>query len=159
MFEFVSPTCDYVCDVQWSPVHPAVFSTITSTGKLSLWNLSKSTTEPLDTIALINTDEALSTSSYGTRAGGKSGSAVALNKAVWSKDGQYILVGDSSGNLHRVKLHSMYATASQGDENKFELVLLSPHRSVNNSINRGAMNKEVHAAKELASISVENEEL
>ena len=28
-----------VCDVQWSPSHPAVFSTITSGGCLALWNL------------------------------------------------------------------------------------------------------------------------
>lgn len=28
-----------MCDVQWSPSHPAVFSTITSGGCLALWNL------------------------------------------------------------------------------------------------------------------------
>ena len=31
--------CCVVCDVQWSPSHPAVFSTITSGGCLALWNL------------------------------------------------------------------------------------------------------------------------
>ena len=36
LFFFHSHT---VCDVQWSPSHPAVFSTITSGGCLALWNL------------------------------------------------------------------------------------------------------------------------
>lgn len=128
ILEFVSPTCDYVCDVQWSPVHPAVFVTITSTGKVGLWNLSKSTTEPVDTISLLNADDLSHGNSYSGKTGGRT-SAIALNKAIWMKDGQQILVGDSAGTVYRIKVQSSYAISSQGDENKFELVLLAPKRS------------------------------
>ncbi len=57
LIEFFTPSYDYVCDVQWSPVHPAVFVTVTSGGRIALWNLSKSSTEPVDSINVVNDTE------------------------------------------------------------------------------------------------------
>lgn len=34
---------DYVYDVQWSPIHPAVFATVNGLGRLDLWNLNNDT--------------------------------------------------------------------------------------------------------------------
>jgi len=34
---------DYIYDVQWSPVHPALFATVDGMGKLDLWNLNNDT--------------------------------------------------------------------------------------------------------------------
>ena len=31
---------DYVYDVRWSPVHPALFATVDGMGRLDLWNLN-----------------------------------------------------------------------------------------------------------------------
>lgn len=53
IYEFFTPSYDYVCDTQWSPVNPAIFVTITSGGTLSLWNLAKSTMEPVDTFTVL----------------------------------------------------------------------------------------------------------
>ena len=30
-------------DVQWSPIHPAVFATVNGLGRLDLWNLNNDT--------------------------------------------------------------------------------------------------------------------
>ena len=34
---------DYVYDVQWSPIHPALFAAVDGTGRLDLWNLNNDT--------------------------------------------------------------------------------------------------------------------
>ncbi len=34
---------DYVYDVMWSPVHPALFATVDGNGRLDLWNLNNYT--------------------------------------------------------------------------------------------------------------------
>lgn len=34
---------DYVYDVMWSPVHPAIFASVDGMGRLDLWNLNKDT--------------------------------------------------------------------------------------------------------------------
>ena len=34
---------DYIYDVQWSPIHPALFATVDGMGKLDLWNLNTDT--------------------------------------------------------------------------------------------------------------------
>ena len=146
VFEFTSASYDYVCDVQWSPVHPAVFVTITSGGSLALWNLSKSTTEPVDVTTLIKEEDlnhhksgAASNSGGGAGGGGSSSGSggagnvgaglhhgAALNKVAWAQDGQAVLVGDSYGKLHWMKLqpaHAQQATAA--DETRFEMAMVA----------------------------------
>ena len=34
---------DYVYDVAWSPIHPAVFATVDGMGRLDIWNLNQDT--------------------------------------------------------------------------------------------------------------------
>ena len=34
---------DYIMDVGWSPIHPALFASADLTGKLSFWNLNTDT--------------------------------------------------------------------------------------------------------------------
>ena len=55
LFEFVTPAYDYVCDVQWSPDNSAIFSAITSSGRLILWNVAKSASPLLDEINILET--------------------------------------------------------------------------------------------------------
>lgn len=59
MSELTCPTCvqlqssrplysfedngDYVYDVEWSPIHPAMFAAVDGTGRLDLWNLNNDT--------------------------------------------------------------------------------------------------------------------
>ena len=34
---------DYVYDVEWSPIHPALFAAVDGMGKVDLWNLNNDT--------------------------------------------------------------------------------------------------------------------
>ena len=44
-------------DVQWSPIHPALFAAVDGTGRLDLWNLNNDTEVNLDNVFL-EVDEA-----------------------------------------------------------------------------------------------------
>lgn len=140
LYEFFSPTCDYICDVQWSPTHPAVFFTVSSTGQVALWNLAKSLTEPVDLLdvnrhAAAGDEDAAATGGAATTAAaaaaaarGSVGLAVlpsALHKALFSRDGQFIVVGDSTGVLHRLKVHPSHVSISASDESRLNMVLLT----------------------------------
>jgi WD40 repeat protein len=144
LYEFFSPTCDYVCDVQWSPTHPAVFLTVSSTGYLCLWNLIKSVTEPVDSLLMqeVAEEEVISTSSLNPSVMKSNGSTHlnksvllsssaaaatmtnALTKAAFSRDGQFVIVGDSQGTLHRLRIHNDHVTATANDENRLSILLL-----------------------------------
>ena len=109
---------DYQCDVAWSPCHPAVFASVTSTGKISLWNLGLSTTDPVYTLMIDDVTSTASTSGVAT-------SASALNKVSFAKDGQYLIVGDSKGHIHKVKVSSLHTNMNSSEETKVSLLLLS----------------------------------
>ena len=49
---------DYVYDVQWSPIHPALFAAVDGTGRLDLWNLNNDTEVNLDFKSLLDVDVA-----------------------------------------------------------------------------------------------------
>ena len=99
LLEFSSSSYDYVCDVQWSLINPAVFVTLTSGGKVSLWNLSRSTSEPVDVLIIdtsksvnLSTSTSLSLSSVvssvvsiTSRDDSKRENKIALNKAIWTR--------------------------------------------------------------------------
>lgn len=55
---------------------------------------------------------------------------IALNKAVWSKDGQNVLIGDSVGKVHCIHISSRHTTPNVGDESKLEM-LFSSHTHSN----------------------------
>ncbi|XP_055942233.1 cytoplasmic dynein 1 intermediate chain 2-like isoform X1 [Argiope bruennichi] len=70
---------DYVFDVSWSPIHPAVFACVDGLGNLDIWN--------------INCDTELPTAS--TLIDG----CPALNRVSWTHSGQQLAVGDSVGKI------------------------------------------------------------
>ena len=69
---------DYVYDVQWSTVHPAVFACSDGEGKIYIYNLMKDFESPVADIKVSDT---------------------AVSKIRWSKDGQQLLAGDSNGTV------------------------------------------------------------
>lgn len=71
---------DYVYDVKWSPVNPAVFATADGMGNLDIWHLNKNLEEPFAKIAVGE-------------------SKTAINKISWSGDGKHIAVGGSDGKV------------------------------------------------------------
>ncbi|GBB83976.1 hypothetical protein RclHR1_10620001 [Rhizophagus clarus] len=72
---------DYVYDVKWSPIHPALFASVDGTGKFSLWNLNVDTEVPI----------------VSTQVGSQ---AKALNKINWDKEGRKTAIGSSDGRVH-----------------------------------------------------------
>uniref|UniRef100_A0A8C5MH14 Dynein cytoplasmic 1 intermediate chain 1 n=1 Tax=Leptobrachium leishanense TaxID=445787 RepID=A0A8C5MH14_9ANUR len=70
---------DYVYDVMWSPVHPALYACVDGMGRLDLWNLNNDTEVPT-----------ASTTIEG---------ASALNRVRWAQSGREVAVGDSEGRI------------------------------------------------------------
>ncbi|VDO55180.1 unnamed protein product [Haemonchus placei] len=85
---------DYVFDVAWSPVHPAVFTSIDAEGNLFLWNLNEDIEGP---VARMN----IAQEGF-------------LKKIAWAENGQHLCVGDDQGNLQLFDVHeSMYVLRSE----------------------------------------------
>lgn len=123
ILQFFSPTYDYVCGAQWSPSNSSLFGTISSTGSVNLWNMSKSVLEPSETFHINSKAPATGT-------GGKGAStAASLNKFSWLRDGRKMVVGDSAGSLHLLGVQDAAADAKLGDEAKFEHVLYSSRKT------------------------------
>lgn len=76
---------DYVLDVQWSPVHPALFAMGDGTGRLDIWNISGDSDVPALTAHV-------DPSPGGERA--------AISRISWSENGSQIAAGTSSGAVH-----------------------------------------------------------
>ncbi|XP_070225926.1 cytoplasmic dynein 1 intermediate chain 1 isoform X3 [Bos mutus] len=70
---------DYVYDVMWSPVHPALFACVDGMGRLDLWNLNNDTEVPTASVAIEGTS--------------------ALNRVRWAQGGKEVAVGDSEGRI------------------------------------------------------------
>lgn len=138
ILEFFTPTYDYICGVQWSPVNSPVFSTITSGGAVSLWNLSKSMVEPADTLLIHKSAAGPGASNSNANSGAKGGQA-ALNKFTWLRDGRKMVIGDAAGALHLISVQDNAALAKPGDEAKFEHLLFS---SKKNAAMLGSNDKE-----------------
>ncbi|XP_035379927.1 cytoplasmic dynein 1 intermediate chain 2 isoform X2 [Electrophorus electricus] len=71
---------DYVYDVMWSPVHPALFACVDGVGHLDLWNLNSETEVPIATVTVEGYP--------------------ALNRVRWASSGREVAVGDSEGRVH-----------------------------------------------------------
>uniref|UniRef100_A0A672SE54 Cytoplasmic dynein 1 intermediate chain 2-like n=1 Tax=Sinocyclocheilus grahami TaxID=75366 RepID=A0A672SE54_SINGR len=71
---------DYVYDVMWSPVHPALFACVDGLGRVDLWNLNNDTEVPTVSMSVDGSP--------------------ALNRLRWSQSGREIAVGDSEGQIH-----------------------------------------------------------
>lgn len=93
LLNMLSHSYDYMCDVQWSPVHPSIFATASSNGSLGLWNLATSLDEPMT-----GSDGIFVNSTSGGGGNTSTGSS-SLNKIKWSQDGKRIAVA-TSDELH-----------------------------------------------------------
>lgn len=72
---------DYVYDVRWHPLHPAVFASVDGEGHVDLWNLNRNMESPV--VRCENPNQRRN----------------ALNKCCWSRDGRKLAAGDSEGIL------------------------------------------------------------
>nr|CAG4644687.1 EOG090X03UT [Leptodora kindtii] len=70
---------DYVYDVAWSPIHPAVFATVDGMGRLDIWNLNQDTEVPVASVTVEGNP--------------------ALNRVKWTQSGMNVTVGDDNGKI------------------------------------------------------------
>lgn len=71
---------DYVMDVAWSPIHPALFAGVDGSGRLDLWNLNQDTEVPTASIVVDGSP--------------------ALNRVSWTPSGLHVTIGDDAGKLY-----------------------------------------------------------
>lgn len=93
---------EYVYDVQWSPVHPAVFASCDGEGYLDIWDLNRDIEAPI------------------TR---KKTGNLALTTLRWSKDGRKIATGDSMGKVSLWNLEKEMAVQKNEDFTKMQRLL------------------------------------
>ncbi|UYV83841.1 DYNC1I2, partial [Cordylochernes scorpioides] len=70
---------DYVFDIRWSPIHPALFASVDGRGRLDLWNLNLDTELPSTSVIV--------------------GDNSALNRVIWTPNGHQVVVGDDLGKI------------------------------------------------------------
>ena len=126
LLEVVAPSYDYICDVQWSPTNPTLFSTITSGGVLTIWDLSKSILEAQDSFNILKDQSAITNNGnngISDMNSGIDGHLCALNKLVWSVDGLSLYVGDTKGSVRQIAIKESAARSRPGDEGRMEMHL------------------------------------
>eukprot|EP01060_Flectonema_neradi_P033485 TRINITY_DN563_c1_g2_i2.p1 TRINITY_DN563_c1_g2~~TRINITY_DN563_c1_g2_i2.p1 ORF type:complete len:611 (+),score=124.11 TRINITY_DN563_c1_g2_i2:59-1891(+) len=96
LFSFDEYT-EYVYDVKWSPVHPAVFATVDASGCLSVWNILESMETPIGHVDVCP---------------GK-----ACTNLSWSEDGKSIIVGDTLGDVTLFEVSGNEANPKAADWN------------------------------------------
>ena len=99
---WVSHSYDTMSDVQWSPVHPTLFATGSSNGRLGLWNLALSLDEPL-------------TGADGIAVDPERADVAGIHKLAWSLDGRRLAVA-SSDRLHVFQMTEEVLRSRQADE-------------------------------------------
>uniref|UniRef100_A0A8C2JFH7 Dynein, cytoplasmic 1, intermediate chain 1 n=1 Tax=Cyprinus carpio TaxID=7962 RepID=A0A8C2JFH7_CYPCA len=110
---------DYVYDVMWSPVHPALFATVDGNGRLDLWNLNNYTEVPSASV---------------TVEGG-----CALNRVRWSSGGREVAVGDSEGRLWIYDVGEKLAVPHTDDWSKFARTLMEIRANRGDGEEEGAL--------------------
>ncbi|XP_055538197.1 cytoplasmic dynein 1 intermediate chain isoform X8 [Wyeomyia smithii] len=94
---------DYVTDVAWSPIHPALFAGIDGSGRLDLWNLNQDTEVPTASVVVEGQP--------------------ALNRVSWTPSGLHVTVGDESGHIYVYDVADNLATPRMDEWNKLNSVL------------------------------------
>ena len=112
LMSFLSNSYDYMCDVQWSPVHPSVFATASSNGTVNIWNLATSLDQPISGTEGISIDNFSSNSTDPTSV--TAASRQGLNRLKWSADGRRMAV--ASGDKMHVLSVGEDVWKSKGDE-------------------------------------------
>ncbi|KAG6956540.1 hypothetical protein JG688_00011367 [Phytophthora aleatoria] len=88
------PSSEYISDVRWSPVHPALFAVADSSGSVSIWNILRDVEVPA-------VSEKISDKS--------------LNKIRWSADGKSVITGDADGKSYIYEVPSDIALPQPDD--------------------------------------------
>ncbi|CAD5223397.1 unnamed protein product [Bursaphelenchus okinawaensis] len=73
----------FITDVQWSPIHPAVFVSASMNGKFFLWNLNMDTENPVAAMEF----------------------GQLVSKVCWSRDGHYVVGLGSNGSAQLFEVH------------------------------------------------------
>ncbi|XP_075159262.1 cytoplasmic dynein 1 intermediate chain short wing isoform X8 [Haematobia irritans] len=94
---------DYVMDVAWSPIHPALFAAVDGSGRLDLWNLNQDTEVPTASVIVEG--------------------APALNRVSWMANGHHVTVGDDSGHLYVYDVAEHLAQPSRDEWPRFNATL------------------------------------
>lgn len=94
---------DYVMDVAWSPIHPALFASVDGSGRLDLWNLNQDTEVPTASVVVEG--------------------APALNRVSWTPSGLHVTVGDDSGKLYVYDVAEHLAQPRMDEWSKFSATL------------------------------------
>jgi len=89
---------DYVYDVQWSPIHPALFASVDGMGKLDLWNLNLDTEVPTTSVTI----EA----------------SAAINRVKWSGNGHQLAAGDDDGYIYIYDIGEQFANPRPDEWNR-----------------------------------------
>jgi dynein intermediate chain, cytosolic len=94
---------DYVMDVAWSPIHPALFAGVDGSGRLDLWNLNQDTEVPTASVVVEG--------------------APALNRVSWTPSGYHVTVGDESGKIYVYDVADNLANPRMDEWSRFSSTL------------------------------------
>ncbi|XP_021706115.1 cytoplasmic dynein 1 intermediate chain isoform X13 [Aedes aegypti] len=94
---------DYVMDVAWSPIHPALFAGVDGSGRLDLWNLNQDTEVPTASVVVEGQP--------------------ALNRVSWTPSGLHVTVGDEAGRVYVYDVADNLASPRMDEWNKLNSVL------------------------------------
>ncbi|XP_076337983.1 cytoplasmic dynein 1 intermediate chain 1-like isoform X2 [Tachypleus tridentatus] len=90
---------DYVYDVSWSPIHPALFACVDGMGRLDVWNLTNDTELPTASLVVDGNP--------------------ALNRVVWTPTGHQVVVGDDAGKIWIYDVGEQLATPKNNEWSMF----------------------------------------
>ncbi|XP_045210192.2 cytoplasmic dynein 1 intermediate chain 1-like isoform X3 [Mercenaria mercenaria] len=90
---------DYVYDVQWSPIHPALFASVDGMARLDLWNLNQDTEVPSASVSM--------------------DTGVALNHLRWHQSGHTIAVADDMGHIYNYDVAESFANPKSDEWSRF----------------------------------------
>ncbi|XP_063054308.1 cytoplasmic dynein 1 intermediate chain 1 isoform X1 [Engraulis encrasicolus] len=110
---------DYVYDVMWSPVHPAIFASVDGMGRLDLWNLNKDTEVPTASVAVEG--------------------SCALNRVRWATGGREVAVGDSEGHVWIYDVGEQLAAPHPEDWSRFARTLMEIRANQGDGEEEGGM--------------------
>uniref|UniRef100_T1IUZ0 Uncharacterized protein n=1 Tax=Strigamia maritima TaxID=126957 RepID=T1IUZ0_STRMM len=94
---------DYVYDVSWSPINPAVFAAVDGMGRLDLWNLNNDTEAPTASVVVDG--------------------APALNRVTWAQSGCQVVTGDDMGKVWVYDVGEQLALPRNDEWSKFAQTL------------------------------------
>jgi len=121
---------DYVHDVRWSPVHPAVFACADGLGRVSIFNMvNKDYGQPV--VDKIITE------------------GCGICRLSWSYDGKQLLFGDADGNMHLFEVAEELYNCTEEDLQEFQAQMLKLGKATR-------LHKEEEEAKQAVQQNVRN---